>query len=233
MVLEARDVVTGYGEVDILHGVSVAVHEGEMVAVIGPNGAGKSTLLRAIFGLLRLRKGRVQLAGEDVTNWQPERLVPQGLSYVPQTENVFPSLSIQENLEMGAFIRRDSKKEALERVYELFPDLASRRGERAGKLSGGQRQMLALARALMLDPKVLLLDEPSASLSPKMVEVIFERVGAINKAGTAVLLVEQNARQALSLCNRGYVLAMGQNRLEGDARGLLDNEEVGRLYLGA
>ena len=233
VVLEARDVVTGYGEVDILHGVSVAVHEGEMVAVIGPNGAGKSTLLRAIFGLLRLRKGRVQLAGEDVTNWQPERLVPQGLSYVPQTENVFPSLSIQENLEMGAFIRRDSKKEALERVYELFPDLASRRGERAGKLSGGQRQMLALARALMLDPKVLLLDEPSASLSPKMVEVIFERVGAINKAGTAVLLVEQNARQALSLCNRGYVLAMGQNRLEGDARGLLDNEEVGRLYLGA
>jgi len=233
VVLEARDVVTGYGEVDILHGVSVAVHEGEMVAVIGPNGAGKSTLLRAIFGLLRLRKGRVQLAGEDVTNWQPERLVPQGLSYVPQTENVFPSLSIQENLEMGAFIRRDSKKEALERVYELFPDLAGRRGERAGKLSGGQRQMLALARALMLDPKVLLLDEPSASLSPKMVEVIFERVGAINKAGTAVLLVEQNARQALSLCNRGYVLAMGQNRLEGDARGLLDNEEVGRLYLGA
>jgi len=233
VVLEARDVVTGYGEVDILHGVSVAVHEGEMVAVIGPNGAGKSTLLRAIFGLLRLRKGRVQLAGEDVTNWQPERLVPQGLSYVPQTENVFPSLSIQENLEMGAFIRRDSKKEALERVYELFPDLASRRGERAGKLSGGQRQMLALARALMLDPKVLLLDEPSASLSPKMVDVIFERVGAINNAGTAVLLVEQNARQALSLCNRGYVLAMGQNRLEGDARGLLDNEEVGRLYLGA
>ena len=233
VVLEARDVVTGYGEVDILHGVSVAVHEGEMVAVIGPNGAGKSTLLRAIFGLLRLRKGRVQLAGEDVTNWQPERLVPQGLSYVPQTENVFPSLSIQENLEMGAFIRRDSKKEALERVYELFPDLASRRGERAGKLSGGQRQMLALARALMLDPKVLLLDEPSASLSPKMVDVIFERVGAINNAGTAVLLVEQNARQALSLCNRGYVLAMGQNRLEGEARGLLDNEEVGRLYLGA
>ena len=233
VVLEARDVVTGYGEVDILHGVSVAVHEGEMVAVIGPNGAGKSTLLRAIFGLLRLRKGRVQLAGEDVTNWQPERLVPQGLSYVPQTENVFPSLSIQENLEMGAFIRRDSKKEALERVYELFPDLAGRRGERAGKLSGGQRQMLALARALMLDPKVLLLDEPSASLSPKMVDVIFERVGAINNAGTAVLLVEQNARQALSLCNRGYVLAMGQNRLEGDARGLLDNEEVGRLYLGA
>ena len=233
MVLEARDVVTGYGEVDILHGVSVAVHEGEMVAVIGPNGAGKSTLLRAIFGLLRLRKGHVQLDGEDVTNWQPERLVPQGLSYVPQTENVFPSLSIQENLEMGAFIRRDSKKEALERVYELFPDLAGRRGERAGKLSGGQRQMLALARALMLDPKVLLLDEPSASLSPKMVDVIFERVGAINNAGTAVLLVEQNARQALSLCNRGYVLAMGQNRLEGEARGLLDNEEVGRLYLGA
>src|SRR3990172_10808078 len=204
-----------------------------MVAVIGQNGAGKSTLLRAIFGLLRLRKGRVQLGGEDVTNWQPERLAPQGLSYVPQTENVFPSLSIQENLEMGAFIRRDSKKEALERVYGLFPDLASRRGERAGKLSGGQRQMLAVARALMLDPEVLLLDEPSASLSPKMVEIIFDRIGIINQAGTAILLVEQNAKEALSLSHRGYVLAMGQNRLEGEAQGLLENADVGRLYLGA
>lgn len=232
-VLAAQGVVSGYGEVEILHGVSLLVQEGEMVTVIGPNGAGKSTLLKAIFGLLPVRSGQVLLAGEDVTNLRPDRVVPKGLSYVPQTENVFPSLTINENLEMGAFIRRDGLREHLERVYELFPDLACRRGDRAGKLSGGQRQMLALARALVLDPKVLLLDEPSASLSPKMVEVIFERIGAINRAGTAILLVEQNAREALSLCQRGYVLAMGYNRLEGEARGLLDNEEVGKLYLGA
>ncbi len=225
--------VTGYGEVEILHGVSVAVRDGEMVAVIGPNGAGKSTLLRALFGLLPVRKGRVLLKGEEVANLQPDRLVPRGLSYVPQTDNVFPSLTINENLEMGAFIRRDGLRQRLEQVYGLFPDLIERRHERAGKLSGGQRQMLALARALMLDPQVLLLDEPSASLSPKMVDVIFDRIKAINATGTAVLLVEQNAREALSLCHRGYVLAMGHNRLEGEAKGLLENEEVGRLYLGA
>jgi len=232
-LLEARDVVSGYGEVEILHGVSITVREGEMVAVIGPNGAGKSTLLKALFGLLPVRRGQVLLNAEDVTSLQPERLVPKGLSFVPQTENVFPSLTINENLEMGGFVRQNGLRERLEQVYGLFPDLAERRGERAGRLSGGQRQMLALARALMLDPRVLLLDEPSASLSPKMVEVIFERIKAINKTGTAILLVEQNAREALSLCDRGYVLAMGYNRLEGEARGLLDNEEVGKLYLGA
>ncbi len=232
-VLEAQDVVTGYGELDILHGVSVRVETGEMVAVIGPNGAGKSTLLKAIFGLLPMRRGHVLLEGQDVTNLQPDRLVARGLSYVPQVENVFPTLTINENLEMGAFLSRDGPKERLERVYGLFPDLAGRRHERAGRLSGGQRQMLALARALVLDPKVLLLDEPSASLSPKMVGILFERIQAINESGTAMLLVEQNAREALSVCDRGYVLAMGYNRLEGEAEGLLENEEVGRLYLGA
>jgi ABC-type branched-subunit amino acid transport system ATPase component len=232
-MLEAQGIVAGYGEVEILHGVSVLLQEGEIVAVIGPNGAGKSTLLKAMFGLVPVRRGRVLLNGEDVTNLQPHRLVAKGLSYVPQTENVFPSLTINENLEMGAFIRRNGFKDRLEQVYDLFPDLAQRRQDRAGKLSGGQRQMLALARALMLDPKVLLLDEPSASLSPKMVEVIFDRVKAINRTGTAILLVEQNAREALSLARRGYVLTMGYNRLEGDSAGLLDNEEVGRLYLGA
>ena len=233
VALEAQGIVSGYDEVEILHGVSVSVHEGEMVAVIGPNGAGKSTLLRAIFGLLQVRSGAVFLQGEEVTNLQPDQLVGKGLGYVPQVENVFPTLTISENLEMGGFVRRDGLGQRLGQVYDLFPDLADRRQEKAGRLSGGQRQMLALARALMLDPDVLLLDEPSASLSPKMVETLFERIGKINKSGTAILLVEQNAREALSLCHRGYVLAMGQNRLEGEARGLLDNEEVGRLYLGA
>lgn len=225
--------VAGYGEVDILHGVSVAVNKGEMVAVIGPNGAGKSTLLKTMFGLLPVRSGSVFLKGQDVTNQPPHVLVQSGLSYVPQVENVFASLTIIENLQMGAFVRRNGLRDRVEQVFALFPDLAGRRSEVAGKLSGGQRQMLALARALMLDPDVLLLDEPSASLSPKMVGLIFDRIKQIKEAGTAILLVEQNAREALSVCHRAYVLAMGTNRLEGEARGMLDNEEVGRLYLGA
>jgi len=204
-----------------------------MVAVIGPNGAGKSTLLKAIFGLLPAHSGGVLLNGADVTGMSPHEVVQNGLSYVPQVENVFPSLTIQENLEMGAFVRRNGVRERMDEVFRLFPDLAARKGENTGKLSGGQRQMLALARGLMLDPTVLLLDEPSAGLSPKMVGAIFERINRINEAGTAVLLVEQNAREALSLCRRGYVLVMGRNRLEGEASSLLNNEEVGRLYLGA
>jgi ABC-type branched-subunit amino acid transport system ATPase component len=232
-ILEAQDVVTGYGEVDILHGVSVQIHPGEMVAVIGPNGAGKSTLLRAMFGLLPVRSGRVLMRGDDVSNHQPDQLVRRGLSYVPQVDNVFPSLTIMENLEMGAFVRRDGFAARTEQIFEMFPDLAGRRREIAGRLSGGQRQMLALARALMLDPAILLLDEPSASLSPKMVGLIFDRIKVINDAGTGILLIEQNARQALSICRRAYVLANGENRLEGPAQSMLDNEEVGRLYLGA
>ncbi len=232
-VLQAQGVVPGYGEVQILHGVSITVGEGEIVAVIGPNGAGKSTLLKALFGLVSVRSGSVQLMGQDVTNVAPDRVVQIGMSYVPQTENVFPSLTINENLEMGAFVRSDGLRDRLERVYDLFPDIASRRGERAGRLSGGQRQMLALARALMLDPKVLLLDEPSASLSPKMVDSIFDKCGDINRGGTAILLVEQNAKEALTFSSRAYVLAMGENRFEGEARNMLDNEEVAKLYLGA
>ena len=232
-VLRVQDVVAGYGEVEILHGVSIAVSEAEIVAVIGPNGAGKSTLLKAIFGLVSVLSGSVHLAERDVTNMAPDRIVQSGMSYVPQTENVFPSLTINENLEMGAYVRRDGLRSRLERVYDLFPDIAPRRGERAGRLSGGQRQMLALARALMLDPKILLLDEPSASLSPKMVDSIFEKIGEINQGGTAILLVEQNAKEALSFASRAYVLAMGENRFEGEAKEMLDNEEVGKLYLGA
>ena len=232
-VLQARDIVAGYGEVEILHGVSITVGEAEIVAVIGPNGAGKSTLLKAIFGLVPVRSGNVHLAKRDVTNLAPDAIVQSGMSYVPQTDNVFSSLTINENLEMGAYVRRDGLRDRLERVYDLFPDIAPRRGDRAGRLSGGQRQMLALARALMLDPEVLLLDEPSASLSPKMVDSIFEKIGEINRGGTAILLVEQNAKEALSFAGRAYVLAMGQNRFEGDAKSMLENEEVGKLYLGA
>ena len=231
-VLEVEGVVAGYGQVEILHGVSLVLGRAEIVAVIGPNGAGKSTLLKAIFGLVPVRGGRVRLADEDVTNLPPDRIVQSGMSYVPQTENVFPSLSINENLEMGAFVRQNGLQERLERVYDMFPDIAGRRGERAGRLSGGQRQMLALARALMLDPQVLLLDEPSASLSPKMVDSIFEKIGDISTAGTAIVLVEQNAREALSFSKRAFVLATGENRLEGESAGLLDNEEVAKLYLG-
>ncbi len=233
-LLEAKDVVAGYvSEVDILHGVSITVHGGEMVAIIGPNGAGKSTLLRAIFGLLAVRQGQITLKEQDITNRPTNELVRRGISYVPQVDNVFPSLTILENLEMGAFVREKGVAERVDYVLSLFSDLADRRGEKAGRLSGGQRQMLALGRALMLDPDVLLLDEPSASLSPKMVEMIFDRIKVINAEGTGILLVEQNASEALTVSHRGYVLAMGENRLEGEAKSLLDNDEVGKLYLGA
>lgn len=232
-VLQASEVVSGYGEVEILHGVSMRLDRGEIVAIIGPNGAGKSTLMKALFGLLGVKSGTVRMEGEDVTGAPPEQIVRKGMCYVPQSENVFPSLSIQENLEMGAFTRRDGYRQRLDEVYGLFPDLAQRPELRAGKLSGGQRQMLALARALMLDPKVLLLDEPTASLSPKMVGDIFDKIRNINQTGVAVLIVEQNAKEALGFCHRGYVLAMGYNRLEGTGQELLASEEVGRLYLGA
>ena len=231
-VLEADGIVTGYGEVDILHGVSVMVDKGEIVAVIGPNGAGKSTLMKAIFGLLKIRRGKVVLNGAEVTNLAPQHMVRKGICYVPQSDNVFPSLTIEENLEMGAFIRRDGLKRKREEMYELFPPLAERPHLRAGKLSGGQRQMLALARALMLEPRLLLLDEPTASLSPKMVGDILAMIRNINRMGVAILIVEQNAREALNLCHRGYVLVMGKNALEGSGQSLLDSEDVGRLYLG-
>jgi len=230
--LEAWGVTAGYGEVEILHGVSVCVGPGEIVSMIGPNGAGKSTFLKAIFGLLPITAGEVRLEGRNITGLAPERIVQQGLCYVPQTDNVFPSLTIQENLEIGAYARRNGLAQRLAEVYQLFPALAERPRERAGRLSGGQRQLLALARALMLDPRVLLLDEPSASLSPKMVDLVFQKIVEINALGTAILMVEQNAREALRISQRAYVLATGENRLEGEASQILESGDVRRLYLG-
>jgi len=231
-LLQVSDVVSGYGETEILHSVSITVDEGQIVTIIGPNGSGKSTLLKTIFGLIRPKKGQVLLNGEDITGIAPETIVRKGLCYVPQSSNVFPSLSVHENLEMGAFIRTDDFRHRLQEVYNLFPDLVERRNDRAGTLSGGQRQMLAVARALMLDPVMLLLDEPSAGLAPNLVTSVLGKILGINSAGVAILLVEQNARQALKLSGWGYVLASGQNQLEDKGENLLKNPEVARLYLG-
>ena len=231
-LLTVSNIVAGYGETEILHGVSIAIEEGHIVTIIGPNGSGKSTLLKAIFGLVKPKKGQVLFQGKDITGHAPETVVRRGLCYVPQSSNIFPSLSINENLEMGAFIRTDDFSHRLDEVYNLFPDLAGRRKDRAGTLSGGQRQMLALARALMLDPALLLLDEPSAGLAPNLVGSVFEKILGINRAGVAILLVEQNAREALQLSSWGYVLASGQNQLEDRGENLLSNPDVTRLYLG-
>lgn len=230
--LAADKVSCGYGEVQILHEVSIHVAQGEIVTVIGPNGAGKSTLLKAVFGLLPVQEGRITLGDVDVTGRAPEQMVRSGAGFVPQTDNVFPRLSVRENLLMGAYTQPDGTEERIEAILEHFPALTTRLQEQAGKLSGGQRQMLAIARALMLDPQLLLLDEPSASLAPHMVDDVFATIQRINALGTAILLVEQNARQALAISHRGYVLAAGRNRGEGPAESLLASDEVRRLYLG-
>jgi ABC-type branched-subunit amino acid transport system ATPase component len=230
--LVAEGITSGYDEVPIVQDVSIHVGQDEIVTMIGPNGAGKSTVLKALFGFLPIWQGRVTLAGDDVTGLAPELLVCRGIAFVPQTDNVFPNLTIRENLTMGGITRADGVEERISWVLELFPVLAERTRERAGRLSGGQRQTLAIARALMLEPRILLLDEPSASLSPKMVETVLANVIEINRRGTAVLMVEQRARQALAISDRGYVLANGRNRLEGPASDLLASDEVRRLYLG-
>ena len=231
-LLEAAEVVAGYGETDILHGVSITVDDGEIVTIIGPNGCGKSTLMKTLAGLVRVRSGRVSFKGEDISGAPPERVVSKGLCYVPQSANIFASLSIRENLEMGAFLRRDDYRGRINDMFDLFPDLAQGPNRKAHTLSGGQRQMLAIARALMLDPSLLLLDEPSAGLSPAMFGLVFERIVGINATGVAMLLVEHNAREALQMSSRGYVLVSGENRLEDTGPELLNNPEISRLYLG-
>jgi branched-chain amino acid transport system ATP-binding protein len=231
-LLEARAVYGGYGGIDILNGVDLRVEEGQIVVIIGPNGAGKSTAMKAIFGLVRVRAGMIHFAGEDITHARPDQLVPRGMSYVPQERNVFPSLTVQENLDMGAFTRTDDPSTELEQVLEIFPLLKERRRQAAGQMSGGERQMVAIGRALMVRPRLLLLDEPTAGLSPKFIQLIFERILAINARGISVLMVEQNARKALGLAHRGYVLVGGANRHDDTGPNLLADPEVAEMFLG-
>jgi neutral amino acid transport system ATP-binding protein len=231
-LFEAEQVVSGYGDIEVLHGVSIHVEPGEIVAIIGPNGSGKSTLLKTIFGLAPAHRGTIRFRGREVSRMEPNEIVRLGLSYVPQADNTFLSLTVQENLEMGAFLRSDGLQQRMAEVISMFPDLTRFRHTRVNKLSGGQRQMVAIARAMMLDPIMLLLDEPSAGLSPHFVNVVFDKLGQINQAGITLLLVEQNAQRALEMANRGYVFASGEVRYENEASKILSNEEIGRLYLG-
>lgn len=232
-LLDAQDLVAGYlPGVNILNGASLSLHDGEIVGIIGPNGAGKSTLLKALFGLVHIHSGKLLLRGEDITNLRADKLVSRGVGFVPQTENVFPSLTIEENMRMGGFQAPKAFRERFDYVASIFPVLGQRRNQVAGSLSGGQRQMVAMGRALMMKPSVLLLDEPSAGLSPMLQDETFIRVKEVNKAGVSVVIVEQNARRCLQICDRGYVLDQGRNAYSGRGRDLLNDPKVISLYLG-
>jgi branched-chain amino acid transport system ATP-binding protein len=233
-LLAARSLTAGYGRMDILHDVSLTVDVNEIVSVIGPNGAGKSTAFKTIVGFLRPRAGRVMFNGEEITGLRPDLVLRRGLAYVPQGRIVFPQMTVLENLQMGAYIERDPARvaAALEQVYTLFPILAERRKQNAGTMSGGEQQMVAIARALMTTPRLILLDEPSLGLSPKFVTLIFEKLVDMRQAGYTLMLVEQNATRALAIADRGYVLELGRNRFEGAGPRLLADPEVKRLYLG-
>lgn len=232
-ILRADNLIAGYlPGVNILNGADLYCQAGELVGIIGPNGAGKSTLLKALFGLVRVRTGSVQLKGEDITNLRADQLVTKGIGFVPQTNNVFPSLTIEENLQMGCYQQPKRFAERFDFVTDLFPRLGERRKQRAGSLSGGERQMVAMGRALMMDPSVLLLDEPSAGLSPVLQDEVFVQTRNINRAGVSVVMVEQNARRCLQICDRGYVLDQGRNAYEGSGGDLLHDPKVVELYLG-
>ncbi len=233
--LQVRELIAGYTpEVDILRGVALEVKQGEIVTVLGPNGAGKSTLIKAIAGLVTVRSGSVRLFGDDIAGVAAHLMVRRGLAYVPQVSNIFAKLSVEENLEMGAYIHTDKAalRQNIERMFVLFPRLKERRRQAAGTMSGGERQMVAVARALMAEPRLLMLDEPSAGLSPKLVGVVFSKIRDVRDTGLTILMVEQNAKAALAISDRGYVLAEGREQVSGDARDLLANPEVGQLYLG-
>ena len=255
-LLETKAIVSGYGEMEILHGVDMRLEEGEIVAILGPNGAGKSTLIKTVFGLLKPTDGHITFGSEEITGMSPEAIVTLGLSYVPQVQNVFPTLTVRENLEMGGFLLRRSLyrrlvsgtgrlgdallgrserrvlNDRIQEVLGLFPGLQIRLKDRTGSLSGGQQQMVAFAKALILRPKVLLVDEPSAGLAPNLVTMVFEKIRDIRAHGTSIVLVEQRARRALELADRGYILDMGRNKYEDRGEALLRNPEIGRLYLG-
>jgi len=222
----------GYGAADILHDCTLSVDKGQIAVIVGPNGAGKSTAMKAVFGMLRLRSGHVRIGGEDITHLSPQDRVAMGMAFVPQTHNVFPTMSVEENLEMGAFLRRDDFRGTMEQVFDLFPILKDKRRQNAGELSGGQRQQVAVGRALMTQPKVLMLDEPTAGVSPIVMDELFDRIIEVARTGISILMVEQNARQALEIADKGYVLVQGANRYTDTGAALLADPEVRRTFLG-
>lgn len=230
--LSGTNMVGGYGVVDILRGCTIEVESGQVAVIVGPNGAGKSTGMKALFGMLKLRQGLVTLAGEDITALTPQARVAKGMSFVPQTDNVFASMTVEENLEMGGLTQREGVQDTMAQIYDLFPVLKEKRHQPAGQLSGGQRQQVAVGRAMMTRPKVLMLDEPTAGVSPVVMDDLFDRIIDIARSGVAVLMVEQNARQALQIADRGYVLVQGENRYSGSGPELLRQEDVRKSFLG-
>ena len=230
--LIGENMTGGYGAADILHGCTLSVDKGQIAVIVGPNGAGKSTAMKAVFGMLKLRGGSVRIAGEDITHLSPQDRVAKGMAFVPQTNNVFPTMSVEENLEMGAFLRRDDFRGTMEQVYALFPVLKDKRRQNAGELSGGQRQQVAVGRALMTQPKVLMLDEPTAGVSPIVMDELFDRIIEVAHTGISILMVEQNARQALEIADKGYVLVQGANRFTDTGAALMADPEVRRTFLG-
>ena len=231
---EGNNMTGGYGDgPDIINSCSINVDKGEIVAILGPNGAGKSTAMKAMLGLLNLKSGSVVIEDQDITKFSPQERVQRGISFVPQTKNVFSELTVRENLEIGGFLRKDDIDIVINQIYELFPILAEKRDQVVGQLSGGQRQQVALGRALMIQPSVLMLDEPTAGVSPIVMDELFEHIVKVKKTGVAIIMVEQNAKQALSISDRGYVLVTGENKFEGSGKELLNDPEVRRSFLGA
>jgi branched-chain amino acid transport system ATP-binding protein len=230
--LSAESMTGGYGGADILHDCEIKAEKGEITVIVGPNGAGKSTAMKAVFGMLNLRLGQIILDGEDITKLSPQDRVAKGMAFVPQTNNVFPSMSVEENLEMGAYLRDDDIFETIEQIYDLFPILKEKRLQPAGELSGGQRQQVAVGRALMTQPKLLMLDEPTAGVSPIVMDELFDRIIEVARTGISILMVEQNARQALNIADKGYVLVQGANRFIDTGEALLANPDVRRSFLG-
>jgi len=230
--LIGKDITAGYGGVDIIKNVNLYVNEGEIVVIVGPNGAGKSTVMKSMLGMLNLSSGSVDFSGKIITDMLPQDRVSLGIAFVPQTQNVFTGMSVQENLEMGAFLRQDNIIDTIDQVYELFPVLKEKRNQSVGELSGGQRQQVAFGRALMTMPKILMLDEPTAGVSPIVMDDLFSRIIEVGKTGVGILMVEQNAKQALGIANRGYVMVNGENRIEGSGQELLNNPDVRKSFLG-